>query len=230
VTAPTATTIEALRRRVEALPGKKQHANLVTALRSHGNSVTEARNTLSLAVDTARHVVVVVGDTIPKLIEARKRALSIARRLRKNLSAKIEAVADAKTEEAVIELKERARAAAKSVQEAWRTGLDSSMGGYRQIIEVASNANLSGARALLIKLDALASAEPPIDARGAEDVLARLSALRDAVGTLGLEGTVGRFLAAAVNNGAGAKELLTPEVQAFLTAHNLWGRLAVTLR
>jgi hypothetical protein len=219
-----------LKVKLESIPAKESRKNLVSRLAQYSTLTDTAAEILTACIEAKRNAnQVFVDEDFQKTLDHARRTISTSVRLRKKLTDKIEAIESSDTQFSTIS--EAAKSASAALRERWSTLLTKKILEFESIVKAAKDANLKGSRSLeqtLLRLRGQTN-NPPKSSDAAQLIQHDLESLVDSVKTLGLEGPAGEFLVAAALGRGRAKDLLHPEVVAFIERYNLWESLKIQL-
>jgi len=222
--------LQDLKVRLDSIPAKESHKNLVSKLMHYGILTAAAAETLTTCVEARQYAgQVFAGEDFQKTLDHTRRTISTAGRLRKKLAEKIGAIEGSDTQFSTIS--EAAKSASAALTDRWNALLSKKILEFENIAKAAKDVNLKGSRSLeqtLLRLRGQATT-PPKSSDSAQLIQQDLESLVDSVRTLGLEGPAGRFLVAAATGRGRARDLLNPEVEAFIERYNLWDSLNIHL-
>jgi hypothetical protein len=218
--------------RLEVLPEKEKKAN-------HLGQMTAVRDKLYVSATNAtelRRAAAALGRVkeaafAGRASEALAGATSSAEKLRDRISGGA-GFERGRVDAALTQINERLNGGTEAVAKGWRLLIDEKMKRYAPLTEAAERVPMPGAaglRAALAELERWRET-PPQTPQAADAFTAQADALPAAVANLGLEGPAGVFMIQASRGQARAKDLLTPEVRAFLDANPaIWSMLKVSL-
>lgn len=223
-------TIKELTERLEALPGRRKQAEQIALLAKFEGLVRASHLDLAATLGEQVNARVVFPDLDLKKFEGHRREVGkVAKRLATRLRATTEAIATEATENGVREIREGCSKAKTVLRGVWAERVSARSAELRPLLDVAREARLAGSEMTAALSQLEGQQVPPADLATATRLSASMTLMIKSVSALGLEGSIGAFLAAAVRGEGRAAELAVPEIRDFLDRHNLWPMLRVRL-
>lgn len=223
--------LEDLKRRVEALPTKRQHQNLVASLRSFGMEAKKVHATVAQVIAVKGASQKVFSDlNLGKVELSLSAAVRHASTLLKAFDADRSSVSREDFNAAVTKLREAADQARSAFRSAWSLRLERKLSGYLTAVESAHSVGLASAATLQKSLRHLIKSEPPTNSEEAVRCCAELAEAEAEVFKLRMVGPAAAFLTKAIQGIATVEDLEQPEVRAFLKEQKLLGRLTIRLQ
>ena len=217
--------------RLEQLPEQRKLKTLIDDVRTLTARVLETHDRLLECSSKRSFAHVVFSDeNFSKTATTVRGAARQAANLKETLEKDFSQVSDRATEEKVTRLDGRAKQAEADLAKTWPGLMQRQLRSYEAIGEVA--ANLPGGAGLSDIMRRLRqhADKPPATQQTAEIISTDLSALRESVETLGLEGEAGKFLIKAAKGLADPRELFKDEIKEYFDDKDLWHVLAVKIK
>lgn len=225
--------IRELTLQVASIPDKEKRKNQVGALEAARNKSCELTATASGAADVCAAVAAVdSANFIGRARQSIAQAGSSAKQLSAHLLTGGQIAGNKKADDLLTTMSERVESAVTTIRKGWSVLAQGYAKRYQPLADVAYQIGLPGARVLDDALSKVRSWEsrPPATAQAAEQFNTAVTQIRGSVEGLGFEGKAGTFMVAAANGNASARDLLDPDVQAFLKKYpGVWGLLQVKL-
>lgn len=225
-------TIADLQARLKSIPGKRDRKNLVGKLRQYRDLSASAAPCLyeslqSLSMSTQIFPDVNTNAVVTNSAAARKAAEKIYAKLQSD-PANIETNSVA---EKFIELRDKTENVQRNVKDNWKRSIETKVNSFRGVIRAASDAGVRGASMLQSTVNELLSEADRLPSNNTDvaRVTAECAQLENAVSSLNLTGKGGKFLVAAAEGTADARDLLDKDVIAFIEEYDLWSALTVRL-
>jgi hypothetical protein len=229
-----------LKEQMERLPKKKLLKNITGGMKRYGALVTEAATSLKNVLDGVRLAQTVFPEEdFGKVYGHARQATSLAAKLKKRLTADINALTKSATEQDVTRLRDQAKAAHSALKERWNKLLSDRILPHEKLVEVVREiqelAPQGGARlgALLDDLRRQVS-HVPANQKEADSIREGLEDLPRVIETLGLMGEVGDFLVQAAMGSGDPKRLYQPAIRDFFENRSrqrpLWDLIRVKIR
>ncbi len=224
-------TLSDITKRLEELPEKKKMKALNNDVQTLTARLVDVHAKLSDASNRRANAQIVFPDgDFSKTATAVRAAARQAANLMEALEKDFSDVGSRATEEKVTRLGDRAKHAEADLTKTWPTLMQRQLKSYEAIAEVA--ANLPGGAVLAEIMQRLRqhTDKAPPTKQTANTISEDLTALREAVENLGLEGEAGKFLIKAAKGTADPRDLFKEEIKTYFEEKGLWHVLAVTIK
>lgn len=224
-------TLSDITKRLEELPEQKKLKTLTNDVQTLTTRLVDIRAKLTDASDRRGNAQIVFPEeAFNKTATAVRAAARQAANLKGSLENDFSEVGSRATEEKVTRLGDRAKQAEADLLKTWPDLLRHQLKSYEAIAEVATN--LPGGAVLAEIMQRLQQHvdKPPATKQAAETICEDLTALRESVENLGLEGEAGRFLIEAAKGTADPRDLFIEEIKKYFDEKGLWHVLAVTIK
>jgi hypothetical protein len=222
-----------LKEKIESIPEKERHKNLVGKLARYSKMTAVAQDSLARSLQSQRSVQQVFPKgNFQRNADLLHKAASAAKTLHKKLVKQIEAVETELSDKQFLTIDDCAKAAQGILREQWKNLLSGKIDGFEKLVNAASEANLAGSKKLTEILNRLRedAVNPPNNDNAAMRIATNLEGLNNSIGTLGLKGRAGQFLVAAAEGRGNPQDLCDREIVDFIERCNLWNLLSVKLR
>ena len=225
--------IQDLTTQIATIPEKEKRKNQVGSLEAARDKVRELAALISGTADVCAAVSIVNGATfVVRVRQVIAQAGSSAKQLNAHLAKGGQISGNKKAEDLLATMSERVARAATLIRNGWSGLAQGYAIKYQPLADVAKQIGLPGAPLLERALSQvrLWETEPPNSADVAKKFDVAVDQIRGSIEGLGFEGKAGAFMVAAANGNASARDLLDPDVGAFLNKYpSVWGLLQVRL-
>jgi hypothetical protein len=222
-----------VRTKLLALPAEKKRANRVNSATHYRNLLRGHAARLSKAIAAQSLVPAVFNSAdLGKSTEQSKKAAHTAARLHKNLAGDMDLITAEKISKAVTTLGTYAETAERAGLNEWQKCVKTVLGQYEQLVQALAEIDpalgVAPTRILNRLRDRLN--RPPVDDTDALALRDDLTRLAESITNTGLAGAVGKFVIAALDNGADLRLIDQPEVRAFLDKDDRWKLFSIHFR
>lgn len=226
--------IRELTNQIATIPDKERRKNQVGSLEATRDKLRMLTAIANGAAEVCMASTAINGaNFVSKAHQGIVQAGASAKQLNAHLTKGGAIAGNKRADELLTQVSERISAAASAVQRGWVSVVQVNANRYEPLAEVARKLGLPGAPGLDRALSQVRRWEgsPPTTAAGAEDFSTAIAQVRGSVESLGFKGKADAFMIAAAAGAASARDLLDPDVVAFLNENPaIWGLLQVKLR
>lgn len=218
---------------VASIPDKEKRKNQVGSLEAARDKLRALTEAAIGASDVCAAVGGVNGATfVVRVRQVIVQSGSSAKQLNAHLAKGGQIAGNKKADELLTSISERVSNAVSLVRKGWSGLAQGYALKYQPLADVAKQIGLPGAPVLERALNQVRywETDPPTSAEAAKKFDEAVDQIRVSIESLGFEGKAGAFMVAAANGNAKARDLLDPDVGAFLSKYpDVWALLQVRL-